>query len=42
MEELEVPIQYREVVHRLYEHVKAIIRTQEGLYECFGSKIGLK
>jgi len=42
MEELEVLIHYKEIVHTLYEHVKARIRTQEGLSECFGSDISIK
>lgn len=37
MEELDVPIHYSVAVYILYEHVKAKIKTQEGLSECFGS-----
>lgn len=33
---------YRAVVHRLYEKVRAKIRTSEGMSECFGSDIGVK
>lgn len=33
---------YRAVVHRLYENVRAKIRTSDGMLECFGSDIGVK
>ena len=42
MEELEVPTEYRGVVYKLYEQVKAKIRTKVGMSECFGSDIGVK
>ena len=42
MEELEVPKELRSAVYRLYEQVKAKIRTTEGLSEDFDSNIGVK
>ena len=42
MEEFEVPTKYRIVVYKLYEQVKAKIRTKVGMSECFGSDIGVK
>jgi hypothetical protein len=42
MEELEVPKELRSAVHRLYEQVKAKIRTTEGLSEDFDNNIGVK
>ena len=33
MEELEIPLQYRVVVHRLYEEVQVKIRTLVGISE---------
>ena len=42
MEELGIPDGYRAAVHRLYEKVRAKIRTGEGISECFGSDIGVK
>jgi len=42
MEELDVLIQFRVAVHRLYEHIRARIQTQEGLSKYFGSDIGFK
>jgi hypothetical protein len=41
-EELGIPYGYRTTVHRLYEKVGAKIRTSEGMFECFGSDIGVK
>lgn len=42
MEELGVPDMHRDAVHRLYEKVRAKIRTSEGMSECFGSDTGVK
>ena len=42
MEELEIPMHYRVVVHRLYEEVKVKIRTSIGISEIFRSEIGVK
>ena len=42
MEELEIPLQYRVVVHSLYEKVKVKIRTSAGISESFRSDIGVK
>ena len=42
MEELEIPLHYRVVVHRLYEEVKVKIRTSAGILESFRSDIGVK
>ena len=42
MEELEIPLQYRATVHRLYEEVKVKIRTSAGISESFRSDIGVK
>jgi anaerobic selenocysteine-containing dehydrogenase len=42
MEELGIPNGYRVAVHKLYEKVRAKIRTSEGMSECFGSDIGVK
>ena len=42
MEELEVPVHYRVVVHRLYEGVKVKTRTSAGISESFRSDIGVK
>lgn len=42
MDELNIPDEYRVAVHRLYEQVRAKIRTSEGMSECFGSDIGVK
>ena len=42
MRELEVPKENKTVVYKLYEHVKAKIRTKEGMLECFGSNMGVK
>ena len=42
MEELEIPVHYRAVVHRLYEEVKVKIRTSSGISESFRSDIGVK
>ena len=42
MEELEIPLQYRAVVHRLYEEVKVKIRTSIGISESFRSDIRVK
>ena len=42
MEELGIPYGYSAVVHRLYENVRAKIRTSEGKSECFNSDIGVK
>ena len=42
MEEIEIPLQYRDVVHRLYEEVKVKIRTSASISESFRSNIGVK
>jgi hypothetical protein len=42
MEELGILDGYRVIVHRLYEKVRAKIRTSEGMSKCFGSDIGVK
>ena len=42
MEELEIPLQYTTVVHRLYEEVKVKIRTSMAISESFRSDIGVK
>ena len=42
MEELEILLQYRVVVHRLYEEVKVKIRTSAGILESFRSDIRVK
>jgi len=42
MEELEIPLHYRVVVHRLYEEVKVKIRTSTGISESFRCDIGVK
>jgi hypothetical protein len=42
MEELGILDVYRATVHRLYEKVRAKIRTSEGMSECFSSDIGVK
>ena len=42
MEELEIPLQYRVVIHRLYEEMKVKIRTSAGISESFRSDIGVK
>ena len=42
MEELEIHLQYRGVVHRLYEEVKVKIRTSVGISESFRSDIRVK
>ncbi|KAH9324645.1 hypothetical protein KI387_004823, partial [Taxus chinensis] len=42
MEELGIPDKFRAAVHRLYEQVRAKIKTREGMSECFGSDIGVK
>lgn len=42
MEELEVLKELGSIVHRLYEQVKAKIKTMEGLSEDFGSNIRVK
>ena len=42
MKELEIPLHYRVVVHRLYEEVKVKIRTSAGILERFRSDIGVK
>ena len=42
MEELEIPKELKSIVYRLYEQVKAKIRTTEGLSEDFDSNIGVK
>lgn len=42
MEELGIPDEYRETFHRLYEKVRAKIKTSEGMFECFGRDIGVK
>ena len=42
MEELEVPMHLRAVVHRLYEDVKVKIQTSTGISESFRSDIGVK
>jgi hypothetical protein len=40
MEELGILDGYRAAIHRLYEKVRAKIRTSEGMSKCFGSDIG--
>ena len=42
MEELEVPLHLRAVVHRLYEEVKVKIKTSTGISESFRSDIRVK
>ncbi|KAH9319051.1 hypothetical protein KI387_020820, partial [Taxus chinensis] len=42
MEELGIPDEFRAAVHKLYEQVRAKIKTREGMSECFGSNIGVK
>ena len=42
MEELEIPMHYRAIVHRLYEEVKVKIRTSAGISKSFRSDIGVK
>jgi hypothetical protein len=42
MEVLGIPEGYRAAVHRLYEKVRAKIKTSEGTSECFGSDICVK
>ncbi|KAH9299597.1 hypothetical protein KI387_031279, partial [Taxus chinensis] len=42
MEELGIPDELRAAVHKLYEQVRAKIKTREGMSECFGSNIGVK
>ena len=42
MEELEIPVHYRAVVHRIYEEVKVKIRTSASISESFRSDIGVK
>ena len=42
MEELEIPLHYRVIFHRLYEKVKAKIRTLASILESFRSDIGVK
>ena len=42
MEELEIPLHYRVIVHILYEEVKIKIRTSAGISESFRSDIGVK
>ena len=42
MEELEILVHYRAVVHRLYEEVKVKIRTSAGISESFRSDIRVK
>ena len=42
MEELEIPLHYRVVVHRLYEEVKVKTKTTTGIWESFRSDIGVK
>ena len=42
MEEHEIPLHYRVVVHRLYEEVKVKLRTSMGISERFRSDIGVK
>jgi len=42
MEELEIPVHSRFVIHRLYEEVKVKIRTSVGILESFRSGIGVK
>ena len=39
---MDVPIEYKAAVYKLYEQVKAKIRTTEGMSECFGNEIGVK
>ena len=42
MEELCILDGYRAAIQRLYEKVRAKIRTSEGMSKCFGSDIGVK
>ena len=42
MEEIRIPSEYREVVHKLYEKFRAKIRSKEDFSECFASDIGVK
>ena len=42
MDELEIPLHYRAVVHRLYEEVKVKIRNSTGILESFRSDIEVK
>jgi len=42
MEELEIPVHYRVVVHRLYEEVKVKIKTSTSISKSFRSDIGVK
>ncbi|KAH9310082.1 hypothetical protein KI387_037993, partial [Taxus chinensis] len=42
MEELGISDKYRAAVHKLYEQVRAKIKTNDGLSECFGSDIRVK
>jgi len=42
MEELEIPMHYIVVLHRLYEEEKVKIRTSAGISESFRSDIGVK
>ena len=42
MEELEIHLQYRAAIHRLYEELKVKIRTSKGISEIFRSDIGVK
>lgn len=42
MEELGIPKVYRAAVHKLFEQVRAKIRTKEGMSKCFGGNIGVK
>ena len=42
MVELEVQTEYRAIVYKIYEQVKAKIRTKVGMLECFSSDIGVK
>lgn len=42
MEELEIPLHYRVVVHRLFEEVKVKIRNSMGISKSFRSTIRVK
>ena len=42
MEELEIPLHYRVVVHRLYEEVEVKIITSVSISKSFRSDIGVK
>ena len=42
MEELEIPLHYKAVVHKIYEEVKVKIRTSSSISESFRSVIEVK